>query len=100
MSGGGFNHFDEIYEFHELVARLHDLREITAELETMPGTQDAALQAQRLINLMDKWTIIGMIMYEDLREVFKAVERRVSSDWDDDQVQAALAKWREAGPKS
>lgn len=96
MSGGSF---DYLYcKFRDMQSHTDNLGKMADRLAVL-GYKDAAREAHRLLADVRKYEA-RMDAYEDeLAGIFQAVEWYDSCDWDPEQVEEAIQKWRGNKPK-
>lgn len=90
MSGGSFDYMF-IKECHRLVEAQGDLIRMKEELERL-GFKDAATKTAVILHMIH---LIEQIQAE-MADVWQAVEWYCSSDWDEEQVEVAVDKWRDS----
>lgn len=92
MSGGSFNYL-YCKDTRELFNAVEDLEDVEQYL-LQRGDKDIARDVRRLIEYIMTAENRISVLQENLAEVFKAVEWRVSADWGEESLQRALDKYR------
>ncbi|AYD81694.1 hypothetical protein SEA_KROMP_93 [Streptomyces phage Kromp] len=94
MSGGSYNYLYASVDLEDLQARRHDLEDMASRLAGLGYAQDAARETEELLLLFRQWETRAEVRIGRLSDLWRAVERLDSNDGGEDDVQAALAKYR------
>lgn len=94
MSGGSYNYLCHAWDLDDLLEHRAGLEKMSARLAGLGWAEDAARETEELLVMLRQWQVRAETRMERLREVWKAVEWWDSGDWGEDQVRAALAKYR------
>lgn len=92
MSGGSLNYLYN-RDPGELFDRVHDLKEVEQELLSR-GYTDIARDVRRLIEYVLTAENRISVLAENLRDVFHAVEWRISADYAESTLREHLEKYR------
>lgn len=95
MSGGSYNYLCHVQDLEDLRSHRYDLEEMASRLAGLGYAQDAARETEELLLLLRQWEVRAAARLERLTEVWKAVEWWDSCDSGEDEVRAALAKYRD-----
>lgn len=96
MSGGSYNYLCYASDLEDLVGKQQDLQEMVDRLAGLGYAQDAASESLELLLMLRQLQVHIEARMRRLKDVWKAIEWWDSSDYGEDQVKAALAKYREA----
>ncbi|NEB42247.1 hypothetical protein [Streptomyces sp. SID14515] len=94
MSGGSYNYLCYSGDLEDINSRRYDLEQMAARLAGLGYAQDAARETEELLLLLRQWEVRAATRIQRLTTVWKAVEWWDSSDWSEDRVREALAKYR------
>lgn len=99
MSGGSYDYLCHTWELRDLFKRDENssgstLEQMADRLAGLGYAQDAARETQELLVQLRQWTVRAEVRMDRLRDVWKAVEWWDSCDSGEEQLKAALAKYR------
>lgn len=97
MSGGSYNYLCDALDLSDIENKQHDLLEMSNRLAGLGYAKDAAAETYRVLVELRQFEVRIGVHLERLRDVWKAVEWWDSCDWSEDQVRAALEKYRGVG---
>ncbi len=95
MSGGSFNYLCYA-EMPDILNRTKDMEEMEQILIVM-GYTDIAKDIRRLIEYCNSAEIRISVLFDQLQEVFRAIEWNVSADIGKDSLIRVLEKYRNGG---
>jgi hypothetical protein len=94
MSGGSYNYLCNSWDVEDLLRHKSDLSDMTDRLAALGYAEDAAKETYLLLVLLRQMETRVEVHLQRLTDVWKAVEWWDSSDWGEDAVKEALAKYR------
>lgn len=95
MSGGSFGYLCYT-QMPDVLNRTTDMEEMEQVLIKM-GYTDIAKDVRRLIEYCKSAEIRISVLFEQLKEVFRAIEWKVSGDINEDDLIKKLEKYRKGG---
>jgi hypothetical protein len=94
MSGGSYNYLHN-KELDDLVNISEELERMANRLAGLGYAEDAASESTELLLIIRQFRVRGRAILNRLGPVWKAVEWWDSYDWGEEDLKAALAKYRE-----
>lgn len=94
MSGGSYNYLCYALDLDDLISKRGDLREMADRLAGLGYAEDAAKETEELLVFLNQWSVRAEVRMKRLSDVWKAIEWWDSSDYGEDDVHEALAKYR------
>lgn len=94
MSGGSYNYLCYGIDLEDLISKRGDLREMADRLAELGYAEDAAKETEEPLVFLNQWTVRAEVRMKRLADVWKAVEWWDSSDYGEDDVHEALARYR------
>lgn len=94
MSGGSFNYLCHATCAEDIVEKRYYLEQMAEELERRPGMEDAAVETRRLLLDLQAFDVRVQATTKRIGDLWHAVEWQRSSDYGQEQVDTALAKYR------
>lgn len=95
MSGGSYDYLaDHVSDPTELIGRVRHIERMAERLKGLPYARDAAMETERILAAIERLHVQVQVRAEALGGIWHAVEWWDSGDAGEDDVRAALAKYR------